>query len=978
MAGLPVRLPEFTPVASLLDRIGEHARSRPAESALSFLSCGAPAVEFSWSRLQERIRAQGALLVRAGVAPGDILFVLSASPQEQVLGMLAAMAAGALPSILSYPSLKQSETRFHETLRPITLATGARWILSSSDFVGVVTRAQLSVGVLEFPSEEALASVGEAPALPAPSADFLQFSSGTTGLRKCVRITGQMLASQASAYARALKLGPEDRVVSWLPLYHDMGLVACLLVPLFQGHLGVHMSPFEWLAEPALLFKAISRYRASLVWLPNFAYKLCAEQISDEALAGLDLSSLRAFINCSEPVRHRSHQYFLERFGRLGVRAEHLQACYAMAETTFAVTQTELGRPVRVDRVQARPFATEHRALPVPGDAPEAEVLTFVSCGPIIEDMEIRIAEVSEDRRVGEIQIRGGSRIPGYGVDGRLGLEAFTQEGWYRTGDLGYRVDGELFVCGRAKDLIIHRGHNVYPNDVEEVVAEVPGCKPGRIVVFGLFDETSGTEEIIVMLEPEGSGVDMAELRRKVREQVWMRLNVAVTDVDVVEPGRLLKSTSGKLSRSSNRELYLERREHEGRQGRSRPAHAPPYVEPRDHWERQLAWIWEEVLGVRPVGIHDNLFLELGADSVSATRAAAEVQRRLSREVPPVALLGADTVERQAELLRGSGDVTGSPLVTLQRKGTGRPFFIVHAAGGWAFPYVTLVRHLGEERPVHAFQAPQLFRGGADEMTIESMAGSYLAAMKAVQPQGAYLLGGWSLGGHVAVEMARQLRARGEEVARLILFDTSPPFHGWLKVKARTLGAVGRLSLRLALRMPLARRLPFLRPIEALSPVFRFFIASLMCEDDQDIRPLIAFAFQDKCDRQRLERLDTAGAWDYVMELARANAMPADRLLLVPGLDGAGASRALRVARRLQLLNGRHMPSRPYEGRMDILAVRENPLVERWKGFVTGPVEIHRFELEKLLVSAHFDMMEEANVKRFVATLRQLLQDADR
>jgi acyl-CoA synthetase (AMP-forming)/AMP-acid ligase II/thioesterase domain-containing protein len=955
----------------LLERLDQHAAGKPDELALAFLSRSGPPEEMGWAALRARVRGLAAHLVRAGVRREDVLFVLSAAPSEQALGFLGALAAGALPSVLSFPSLKQSEDRFRATLEPIARSTGARWVLASADLAPAVARTQLQIGVLDFPAGGAPAPAGAEAPLPAPAGGFLQFSSGTTGLRKCVRITDRMLQEQAAAYGQALALGPADRIASWLPLYHDMGLVACLLLPLYQGLASVHLSPFDWLAQPSLLLRAVSTYRATLVWLPNFAYGLCAERIADEELAGgVDLGSLRAVINCSEPVRERAHALFAQRFGRWSIRPEQLQACYAMAEATFAVTQTAPGQPARLDRVQAGPFASEHRALPAAG--PE-EALTFVSCGRPIAGMEVRIAGAAGERQVGEIEVRGPSVIAGYGADGSGGRESFTGDGWYRTGDLGYLAEGELYVTGRAKDLIIHRGSNLYPTDVEEVVAEVPGCKPGRMVALGVYDEAQGTEEVVVLLEADGSREDVEALRREVRERVWARLNVAMRDVEVCEPGSLRKSTSGKLSRSANRALYLERR------AAAPPAARPagrPLVEPRDLLERQLTWIWEDVLGRRPLSVEDNLFLELGVDSVRAMQAAALVSQRLERELDSTAMLGAETIARQAELLRrqGAGD---SPLVTLQRKGGGLPFFLVHAAGGWAFPYVALARHLGEERPVYAFQAPQLFRGGAASLTVPGMARDYLAAMKAVQPRGPYLLGGWSFGGNVAFEMACQLAAAGEPVAGLVLFDTLPPPPLGMRLAFGLMERVMRASLRLSLLLPSLRRfLPMLGRLESLSPVWRFSMAYALSPDGQDPRPLIEMAFGPKVDRRHLASLGPDAAWDYVLQIARQDPHPMDRLLLVPGLDGAGAQRALAVSRRLEMLNTRYRPRR-YPGAVDIIGVRGNPMLHGWRPFVGGRLEIHPADVKKKLVNAHFDMMEEVNVERFAGTLREVLRRAD-
>jgi thioesterase domain-containing protein/aryl carrier-like protein len=455
---------------------------------------------------------------------------------------------------------------------------------------------------------------------------------------------------------------------------------------------------------------------------------------------------------------------------------------------------------------------------------------------------------------------------------------------------------------------------------------------------------------------------------------VWARVNVAVLDVDVREPGSLRKSTSGKLSRSANRALYQERPATV--RGVSRPA-GKPHVEPRDLLERQLAWLWEDVLGQRPVGVEDNLFLERGVDSIRAMRAAALIRQRLNRELQPTALLGAATIAQQAELLRrqGAGD---SGLVALQGKGGGLPLFLVHAAGGWAFPYVALARLLGEERPIYAFQAPQLFQGSPESLTIPGMARDYIAAMKAVRPQGPYLLGGWSFGGHVAYEMACQLRAAGEQVAGLVMFDTQPPAPLGPRVSFLLMEQVLRSSFRLSLRMPSIRRWhPILRRLEHMSPVWRFSIAYTLSPDGQDPKPLIELAFGNKVDRQRLAELSPEATWDYVLHLAQTEPHPMDRVLLVPGLDGAGARRALAVSRRLETLNGRYVPGQRYAGAVDIIGVRGNPMLQGWSRFVSGRLDIHEADVEAKLVNPHFDMMEETNVQRFAGTLRDILRRAD-
>src|SRR5690606_26240317 len=282
--------------------------------------------------------------------------------------------------------------------------------------VPIVTEAAggLDAGVLTLDEEISTVRGSAAPVPEASPRLFVQFSSGTTGLRKGVVVDRAMLESQLAGYGAAIGLGRQDRIVSWLPLYHDMGLVACFLLPLAAGAASITISPFAWLAAPAEILTLIARYRGTLVWLPNFAYSLLVERVRDEDVRpGTSLRSVRAVINCSEPVRAEAHERFLRRFGALGLEPATLQACYAMAENVFAVTQTPLGSPVRVDTVRRDAFVASHRAVPVstaaegvggaPAESGTNHVLRFVSCGVACADTEVRIAEGRRHRDVGEI-----------------------------------------------------------------------------------------------------------------------------------------------------------------------------------------------------------------------------------------------------------------------------------------------------------------------------------------------------------------------------------------------------------------------------------------------------------------------------------------------------------------------------------------------------------------------------------------------
>ncbi|CAG1019579.1 partial fatty-acyl-CoA synthase, partial [Burkholderiaceae bacterium] len=539
----------------VLDLLREHAERRTHETALVFAQEQGDHAELTWAQLQRLVHAHAAHIAAGGAAPGDTVVVLSSSVAEQVLGFLGAIAAGCVPTIVSYPSSKQSADAFEAMLRPVLVHSRARLLLHGASFAphvgglaALTTLRPFAAAAERPPPLAAVARRTDAPL-------FLQFSSGTTGARKAVAVSERMLMNQAASYAAAIGLRTDDKVVSWLPLYHDMGLVAALLIPLCHGVTGIHLSPFDWLTRPEMLFELIERHRATLLWLPNFAYELCAQRI--DARCAARLGTLRGIVNCSEPVRPQAHERFLDAFGALGVRAEMLQTCYAMAETTFAVTQSSFGRPASVDRVDRDVFLAQGRAVPAAAGAAPGQTLAMVSSGRPIEGAQVRIAGAAGERRVGEIEVHSDSMFGGY-LFNADGADTLGADGWLRTGDLGYVAGGELYVTGRSKDLIIRRGHNIDPTDIEEVVAQVEGCKGGRVVAFGIDDPGRGTQDVVVMAERAGPEVDAQSLRCAIRERLLTAMNETPGDVLVCEPNTLRKSTSGKLSRSGNRQLYLE------------------------------------------------------------------------------------------------------------------------------------------------------------------------------------------------------------------------------------------------------------------------------------------------------------------------------------------------------------------------------------------------------------------------------------
>ncbi len=390
----------------------------------------------------------------------------------------------------------------------------------------------------------------------------VQHTSGTTGLQKAVGFTSRQIHVHAAALLERLQATPDDVVVSWLPLYHDMGFIACFVTPLISGMRIVEMSPFDWVQRPALLFDAIDGQGGTLCWLPNFAFKVLSEQrllaLTAEQGRTWRLDGMRAFISCSEPVMANAITQFTERLAPFGVRRQQVLASYAMAEAIFGVTQNAIGVP-RVAHVSRLGLERDGHAV---RSTPDGEgVIELVSCGTALPTISIEVRDVAGrmlgDGHVGQVHIAGPHVFAGYRALAELNASVIDGRGYYATGDLGFMLDGELFVTGRLKDLIIIRGRNYYPQDVEALVGEVAGVVPGRVVAFGIPDPVTGTEQLIVLMEIEEAQTP-GKIVLAVRRSIAQSLDCTAGDVRVVPPRALVKSTSGKISRTENRRRYLE------------------------------------------------------------------------------------------------------------------------------------------------------------------------------------------------------------------------------------------------------------------------------------------------------------------------------------------------------------------------------------------------------------------------------------
>lgn len=503
---------------------------------------------------------------RDGIQPGDVVILILPHGKDLIFSYWGAILYGAIPSILPFLTEKLSPERYRADLASLISITRPSAIVTYPAFEqdvrgalrqGDSVRSVICSNNILSPSD---LTWDKLPGLLRSPDDvvLLQHSSGSTGLQKGVALSHRAVLRQLETYSRTIGLSPDDVIVSWLPLYHDMGLIAGFLMPILFGTPLVLSSPFDWVGAPHLLLQAVSRYRGTLTWLPNFAYNFCAQKIRDRHLVGVDLSSWRAVINCSEPVKKESHQIFYDRFKNFGLRESALQTCYAMAENVFAVTQSDLSSHPVVERVCRESFFLNRIARPA-FDGRDA--VTLMSSGRALPNVRLRILDERgkdvAERVVGEIAIQSDCMLTGYFNRPEITKKAFL-DGWYLTGDLGYLADGELFVTGRKKDMIIVGGKNIYPQDLEALVSDVPGVHAGRVVAFGLFNETAGTEEVVIIAEVETEDL---EERRQITEaiRVMVSKNSAIVprQILLVGPKWILKTSSGKVARSSNRDKYM-------------------------------------------------------------------------------------------------------------------------------------------------------------------------------------------------------------------------------------------------------------------------------------------------------------------------------------------------------------------------------------------------------------------------------------
>lgn len=548
------------------ERLQQAYLTQPDFRILTLQHAGKADLPFTYRQLLEGAAGYAATYAKKGIHPGEVIILILEHGQDLVFAFWGAILHGAIPAIMPFLTEKLLPDRYRADLAALISVTQPAAILTYREFEPEITPAlkpQDSVREVILSEDAFDPRLPDFNALQGFSRNgqdivLLQHSSGTTGLQKGVALSHQAVFNQLDNLSTAIQQTANDVVVSWLPLYHDMGLIAGFLMPILSGNHLVLMSPFDWVRSPQRLMQAVSQYRGTLTWLPNFAYYFCAQKTRERQLAGVDLSSWRAVINCSEPVRDGGHQAFLEKFAPFGLKATALAVSYAMAENVFAVTQTPIGSPLRLDAVDREALQTQRLALPAQNGAAQTQL---VSCGSAIKNVEISIRDgeiTLPERHIGEVAVRSNCMLTEYYHRPDATAAVMLPDGWYLTGDFGYLADGQLYITGRKKDLIIVGGKNIYPQDLELLAMEVEGVHPGRVSAFGVFDDSKGTEDAVLVAEVDSSLPEERErIATQIRQAVTRGSAVALRNVYLVSAGWMVKTSSGKNARLANRDKYL-------------------------------------------------------------------------------------------------------------------------------------------------------------------------------------------------------------------------------------------------------------------------------------------------------------------------------------------------------------------------------------------------------------------------------------
>lgn len=547
---------------TLIDILDWHVANQPNRPHIQIYTDELDGEIITYQQLKQGASKVAGGLQERGLKPAEPVAIMLPSGPDYFYSFYGILMAGGIP-VPIYPPARPSQLEDHMRRHARILSNCLANILIT------VPEAKRVAQLLKshVPSLQHIVSVSEftessristPPVLSTNDIAFIQYTSGSTGNPKGVVLTHANLLANIRAMGEVVNAGPKDVFVSWLPLYHDMGLIGAWLGSLYYAAYFVVMSPLSFLARPERWLWAIHHYRGTLSASPNFGYEYCLRRLKDEDLQGLDLSSWRAAFNGAEAVSPESIQNFDQRFSAFGFNAKAMMPVYGLAESSVGLAFPPFGRGPLIEHIERSTFMRTGYAKPIQGE--DKNALKFVSSGSPLPKHQIRIADPAgnelPEHQEGRLEFRGPSSTSGYYRDAKKTQELFAQD-WLDSGDLAYIANGEVYVTGRIKDIIIRAGRNIYPHELEEAVGNIPDIRTGRVAVFGSEDPNTGTERLIVMAETRS--IDPAE-----QEKLYAEINTLSSELTgappdeivLAPPNTVLKTSSGKIRRAASREVY--------------------------------------------------------------------------------------------------------------------------------------------------------------------------------------------------------------------------------------------------------------------------------------------------------------------------------------------------------------------------------------------------------------------------------------
>ncbi len=507
--------------------------------------------------LLKEIDEYGAGIEERGIEPGDRVAVLAQTTPSVLLSFLGCWRVGGVPVPLPLP-LRAVDPRFfiQQTVKKLS-ASGARLLVVPRELLSFTRNLEAKCFVVAAEDLPKRAQTPKEPACCPEDVALLQYTSGSTSEPRGVTLTHRSMLANAFSIIETIKVTPEDRVVSWLPLYHDMGLIGFFFTALVAKTSSIYLPPQLFVSRPLLWLEAISRYRCTITGGPNFAYALIARLLEKEYIQGLDLSSLRLSLNGAEPIDMEVVDRLVKAASRYGMSAEVPYPVYGLAEATLAVTFPPPGRKFKVDWVSQYHLHSTGEALPVDPHCPGSRPL--ISLGSALPGLEVRIKRAdgswAQERELGEICVRGASVMRGYWKD-PVQTNETLRDGWLHTGDQGYLSEGELYITGRIKDMIIVGGKNIFPEDIERCAEKIPGVRKGNAIAFGVTNRRGKERPVLVSETHLQPGDQAQEVVKEVCRAIVQEMGIPLHEVMLVKAGSLPKTSSGKKQRYACRELY--------------------------------------------------------------------------------------------------------------------------------------------------------------------------------------------------------------------------------------------------------------------------------------------------------------------------------------------------------------------------------------------------------------------------------------